>query len=246
MDLLALGLAPQEGSTLIISELYPRDLALNALLANTPQVVMSVIYFYYNSMITSICLATEYSSFAKTRKGLRVSGKPREAQRSAYFLQLPYKYSIPLAATSAVIHWLISQTIYLVKIDMILSPSVAAMPVSERNRVGDVLTDSLVTCGWSPLGLLLTFSFAAPLAGALVFLAWRRFDSAIPVAGSCSAAISAACHPTSDFGQFQIEGAWELPLKWGTVPQAGEGDVVGHCAFSAGPVSPPIEGREYM
>src|ERR1700761_1281743 len=43
------------------------------LLANTPQLVISVIYFLYSSLLTSMLTAREWSRFAPVRKPLRVS-----------------------------------------------------------------------------------------------------------------------------------------------------------------------------
>jgi hypothetical protein len=65
----------------------------------------------------------------------------------------------------------------------------------------------------------------------------RRYKSGMPLAGSCSAALSAACHPLADEPDVAL-----LPVKWGVVSVA-EG--VGHCALSSRYVSPPITWRWY-
>ncbi|GES59971.1 peptidase C78, ubiquitin fold modifier-specific peptidase 1/ 2 [Aspergillus terreus] len=65
------------------------------LLANTPQLVVSIAYFMYNAVMTCVLLAAEYDDYAVERKPLRVSWA-RGAQRSTYYLSLPYRYSIPL------------------------------------------------------------------------------------------------------------------------------------------------------
>lgn len=41
---------------------------------------------------------------------------PQGEQRSTYWLQLPYAYSIPLITASATLHWLISQSIFLMRV----------------------------------------------------------------------------------------------------------------------------------
>jgi hypothetical protein len=56
--------------------------------------------------------------------------------------------------------------------------------------------------------------------------------------GSCSAAISAACHPLADEVDVSL-----MPVKWGVV-SIDKG--VGHCALSGRYVSPPISFRLYM
>src|SRR5688572_23923235 len=66
------------------------------LIANAPQLFISFIYVIYNSIYTCMLLAQEWSTYAYTRKPLRVS-YPSGEQKSTYFLQLPYRYAIPLA-----------------------------------------------------------------------------------------------------------------------------------------------------
>ncbi|KAK6591892.1 hypothetical protein H4I96_12169 [Botrytis cinerea] len=69
-----------------------------------------------------------------------------------------------------------------------------------------------------------------------------------PVVGSCSAAISAACHASREEGDIS-----ELPIQWGVVRGAGESigswknkdKDFGHCAFSGAVVAPPLPGRWY-
>lgn len=66
--------------------------------------------------------------------------------------------------------------------------------------------------------------------------------------GSCSAAISAACHASREEGDIS-----ELPIQWGVVRGAGESigswknkdKDFGHCAFSGAVVAPPLPGRWY-
>lgn len=63
-------------------------LILNIVLANTLQVVVSFHDLVYNSLFTSMHMAYEFSSYAITRKSLRVTW-PRGQQRMTYWLQLP-------------------------------------------------------------------------------------------------------------------------------------------------------------
>ena len=86
-----------------------------ALVSNSPQLFLSTVYFSYNQLLTSMMMASEYNDFAITRKALRVS-EPKGEQRSTYYLQLPYRYAIPLIVSSGVLHWLTSQALFQVKI----------------------------------------------------------------------------------------------------------------------------------
>ena len=79
------------------------------LVANLPQAILSFIYLHLNGLLTTMFLASEYLDFATHRKGPRVSvPKPDTAQRSTYFLQLPYRIAIPLMVFSGILHWMVS------------------------------------------------------------------------------------------------------------------------------------------
>lgn len=62
----------------------------------------------------------------------------------------------------------------------------------------------------------------------------------MPLAFSCSAATSAACHPPPE----DVDAAL-LPVMWGAV-RAEDGDgVVAHCCFTSKEVAQPISGQIY-
>ena len=67
---------------------------------------------------------------------------------------------------------------------------------------------------------------------------FRKYDDGIPLVGSCSAAISAACH-----AQRGDEMAFLKPLMWGKVQDSRDG--VGHCCFSSFEVERPVSGDLY-
>lgn len=87
----------------------------DAMFVNLPQFLVSCAYLLYNSMFTDMQLAVEYTRFAQHAKALRISD-PKGAQRSTYWLQLPFKYSLPLMAVMSLLHWLISEALYMVDI----------------------------------------------------------------------------------------------------------------------------------
>lgn len=166
-------------------------------------------------------MAAEWSDYAVERKGLRVSTTPRGAQRSTYFLSLPYRYGLLLVAFSALLHWLISQSLFLVSVQ-------AYGPARQRDPSQD-----LTSCGFSPVAIVASISVGAVMLSYSVGMGFRKFRSGMPVAGSNSLAMSAACHPCplvdeydEDREGLQVE---YLPLKWGAVPL--EGRRIGHCTF---------------
>lgn len=96
--------------------------------------------------------------------------------------------------------------------------------------------ESISTVGYSCIAIFfsLILGTIAVLGG--IANGFRRFDGSIPLVGSCSAAISAACHPAS-----KDCNAAEKPVMWGVL----DGNEVGHCGFSSFEVGKPVKGRLY-
>jgi hypothetical protein len=89
----------------------PGELFSAVMLANSPQLLLSFSYFVYNSLYTRLCCEKEWNSFSTDYRPLRVSS-PNGNQISTYRLQLPYRYSVPLITVSALLHWLVSNSLY--------------------------------------------------------------------------------------------------------------------------------------
>ncbi|KAI3537200.1 hypothetical protein CSPX01_10289 [Colletotrichum filicis] len=236
-DIIKLGLGAMQTKTILnTGDMSQGSILANILLVNTPQIILSLMYFTYNAQYTRISLITEWDRFGneKEAKSLRVSSTRRGAQRDTYFLQLPYRYSFPLVIFSGGLHWLISQSFFLVNLEVYV-PSAdgrSMVRLVEGNSSAGV-----TACGWSPFGVLCVLVVTIFMMGFLVVTERRRLRFGVmPVAGSCSAAISAACHPDSDEGKM-----WEKTLRWGVV----DSSTVGHCSFSSEPVSVPTRGRLY-
>lgn len=85
------------------------------LLVNTPQLVLSTVYLLINNLLTDMLGAWEWSKLGKVKTRLRTT-VPRGQQRSTYFLQLPYKYAVPLISIMSVMHFLVSSSLYVVDI----------------------------------------------------------------------------------------------------------------------------------
>ncbi|KAF5378412.1 hypothetical protein D9757_011163 [Collybiopsis confluens] len=179
-------------------------LLASALVANSPQLFLSLVYLLFNSLCTKVFLAREWFSYAHTRKPLRVSS-PQGKQRSTYSLQMPYRFVLPLMAYSTLVHWLLSQSLFLVRI-------------SYHNEGN---SSTISSCGYSPLGMLLTLVGAAALQ-------YQRL--AIPPAN----------------GSDPLK-----PMKWGAVVFHAEGGNAarkdsGHVCFTSGKVFDPIPGNHYL
>ncbi|KAL5385534.1 hypothetical protein DPSP01_004647 [Paraphaeosphaeria sporulosa] len=202
--------------------------SLLAFVANAPQLFLSLIYLYFNNLFTSLALTYEWDRLGKERKSLRVT-KPQGQQRETHFLQLPLKWGIPVNFTSGLLHWLASQALFLVRVD-------------RYDREGALKEESSeAACGFS-LPALLTLSIVLVV---LLFLVWffgdKIFEMHIPLAGSCSWVISAACHAS-----VKEAAPWLEKVQWGVVSEEERaGETIGHCSFSALPVEAPKNGRRY-
>ncbi|KAL4736185.1 hypothetical protein BDV11DRAFT_207832 [Aspergillus similis] len=225
------GLAAISTKTMIESLNWPRGLIPNVLIANIPQLVYSGLYFMSNSILTSMTLSGEWVNFSLHRKGLRVSSRPRGHQRRTHFLSLPLRFGIPLMIISALLHWLMSQSLYLVRI-------IAYTGIETRDTEFDTMT-----LGYSPPAIVIGLCVGMLLPAGLVLLGCRRFQSGMPIAGSCSMAIAAACHPRGQAEEDRANLEYQR-LQWGVEAyQKGE---VWHCAFSDGKVMKPEHETEYQ
>ncbi|KAF5366495.1 hypothetical protein D9757_012166 [Collybiopsis confluens] len=229
------GLGKPHALDIMVENLGYIGLLISVLVSNSPQLVLSIIYLFFNSLCTKTCLAREWSVYAHSRKPLRVSS-PRGDQRSTYFLQIPYRFGLPLMAYLAVLHWLTSESLFPVQINYYYPyNSEAAAP------------DSYSSCGFSAIGLIFTLIVGTTLILGVFIIAFStHLNGDIPLVGSCSAAISASCHPPIPDGSDSLK-----PLKWGAVVGA-EDDVtqtnrggVGHVCFSSGVIVEPIPGCCY-
>lgn len=119
-----------------------------------------------------------------------------------------------------------------------MSLSVFLALVNIYDDAGDFDKDlSVDTVGFSCIAILtcLIVGTIAILGGFIN--GFRKYPAGIPVVGSCSAAISAACHPPKN-----DLSAYLRPVKWGVVEQS-EG--VGHCSFTSFEVTEPVDGYIY-
>lgn len=84
-------------------------------IANSAQLVVTLCYYFCNSLLTKMLLSAEYSSHGVNRKPLRVTWPVEGSkQLSTYWLSIPYRYGLPAMALFTILHWLVSQGIYFV------------------------------------------------------------------------------------------------------------------------------------
>lgn len=165
----------------------------NVLIANSPQLLMSFLYLFINNIITRQAAINELEHFLRAdgKKPLRVSS-PIGMQRSSYFLALPFKYSVPVLSISILLHWLISQSLFLVQ------ASTFASGVDGTRMPG---WDSSAR-GYTPLGGLLSLAVAMIVLVSLIVNSLARSFKDIPHdferMGYNSSAITLLCSRPQD------------------------------------------------
>jgi hypothetical protein len=195
------------------------------LLANLPQLLLSVVYMAFNRVLTTLLLSKEANQFSIRRKGLRVSSAPQGDQRSEYFLGLPYRYALPFMFFSAILHWLCSQSFFFI--------SIFREPVmlgNNRNS-NSYDPDEFLTLGYSPQAILFLALLVILIYAMLLYLGMARFKTRMPLSGSCSAVISAMCHQhaTEDGDEAVLK-----PLMWGVSCEGvRHGAHVVECSFTS-------------
>ena len=86
-------------------------------IANVPQLILAICYYCYNSVLTNMVAAAEYSTYGMSKQPLRVTWPVAGSQqRSTYWLSLPYQYAVPHLGMFTILHWLISQSIFYVRL----------------------------------------------------------------------------------------------------------------------------------
>lgn len=207
-----------------------------ALLASLPQLLLGALYLAVNSLISTYYLSHESSLYALGEpRPLRVSSRPEGQQITSLFLTLPRPWSWFLTTLFAAMAFILSQSIFVVSINLMDPESTTTAATSSRST-------PLVGLGLSGTALLILLSLLLILLIAVAAPAFRRAPPAAlanglavgnPLAmagGSCSAVISARCHPSSK--RELASRPWRRALVWGVVRQSA-GMEAGHCCYSA-------------
>jgi hypothetical protein len=222
------GFGTVNGNNLMKSSL---SLMGGVLVANTPQMLLSYLYLAFNNLYTRMFVAREWSTYVNERKPLRVTA-PIGQQRDTYWLNVPFRFAIPMTIVSGLFHWLASQSFFLVQITI----------TDVKNR--DSIAGRISTCGYSPFAIILTTITGSVIAVGGVMLGGLKYAPGMPMAGGCSVVISAACHPSPEDVSASL-----LPVQWGAITQGEKGrqgeEPVGHCGFSSLPVEYPVPGCLY-
>jgi hypothetical protein len=201
------------------------------LIANIPQLGFSLLYVVYMNIWSKLLVAHEFDRLTQVKKGLRVSERPRGQQRASHFFTIPARYALPLMVCSAALHWLCSQSFFMVRIDGV-----------DANGTIDE-DDRLVRLGYSAKGVTALISLAVAMMVSTVCMGWyRRLWTGLGET-SMSVLLSAACHPE----RLEVE-PWLQGVQWGDVSEGEHGSdkrVARHLSFTARLAKQPIHGQMY-
>ena len=201
-----------------------------AMISNIPQLFLAIVTLVTNAAFVEMTQADEYVRFLAKRATLRVS-TPSGKQRGTYLLGMPYRYAIPILAITSTVHWTISQSIVPVYID-----STSTNPADFFYSVPYTTSD----LSFSPLAIVVSVVLAGALVISMLMLGFKRLPPKIPLASSCSLALSAAVHPRGTAAPY----AEFLEVKWGMVES---GPDIGHCSFTtSNNVTEPPEDIQYI
>lgn len=214
------------------------------IIANIPQVILSIIYMVYMGIITTMFLAADWTTFAFRPQTLMVSS-PAGTQRGTWMFGAPIGWGLTFMSFSILLHWFISQSIFVVQMQVMNKDGTLKVydPATDNQYVGNTALFS--NCGFSPIAMICSTVAAFILLLSVIIFMFRRFPAGSPpVVSTCSAAISASCHPIT-----KTEDMLYKELRWGI--DGGYSNGVGHCslvtaeAWDIGRSGPPVEGYTY-
>ena len=105
------------------------------------------------------------------------------------------------------------------------------------------IVDTIQSVGYSAIAMVVGLVIGIVMLAVAFGIGRISHRPGINNVGSCSAAISAACHPLSSSYANEEEELAFKELQWGVVYAGTDG--VGHCSFSDGAVDLPQKGKLY-
>ncbi len=181
----------------------------------------------------------EWSNYATKRAPLRVT-VPLRNQRSTYYIQIPFTFGIPLMLAAILLHWLLSQSLFLVRT---VTYQVANPGQAVLNPSATTIGGYVSNLGYSYAAILTSLIWGLVLVIIIVAVMYVcKYPVGLPIGGTNSAVISAACHAGPK--ETANGDMTDQPLKWGVIIPGSE-DIVGHCSFSSEHVDFPQPGHLY-
>lgn len=186
----------QPGGSLFANESI--SLLLLLLLANCPQLWVSICYLLWNNQLTRIWMEHEWRSYYLQRQRPRISHNAEDIVnvRNTRFLQLPYSATAFLMTTSTVLHWLVSQAFFVTRgIDPFQGPT--------------------AIINWSPIALLILALITLILLVATTIHYFTPFNTVMPFMGGSAHVVMEACYQLRTFPSAGIEwGDISTETEW--------------------------------
>ncbi|KAI5272270.1 hypothetical protein E4T47_04487 [Aureobasidium subglaciale] len=163
----------------LLSPTSGRGLLANIFGLGAIHIPISIIYLFYNHLWSRMLAAAELNACAKTRAPLRVTLPTKGASRT-YYLNIEPHFTALLIIALIFIHFLTSQALHIVAIQT-------------YNVMGNY-SHQRISYGISTSSAILALVIAFVMLCALAIGLEKKLDAGMPVLGTCSSAISAACH----------------------------------------------------
>jgi hypothetical protein len=184
--------------------------------ANLPQVWLTIGYLTWNNMIGRIWLEKEWRSYYGKRKLPRVSYNSRQpGVRSARWLQLPYWLTGLLMSVSIFLHWLVSQTLFVVEI-YFANPNIS----------------SVFHLHYSPLAIIFVGTLSLILVLGITIYYFVPIKTWMPVMAGSARVVFESCSKLNTLPRTGI--------GWGDISMGND-----RCAGFGGIVGTMVEGVRY-
>lgn len=228
---IGLGNVPEYALSAFAAGPFPATLSQKfynfVLFANVWQLVLSMIYFQLNGVLTAMMVSREWMSYYKNRKSLRLTVPEGTTQRTSYFISMPWKFGGPLLATSALLHWSLSQSIFVVPLEQIDKKIPENLLSNSLNTMNGFNIWAIITCKSSNLFLsnkirdqllieaIIAMVFGITVCGALCAYGWTSFKTHLPQGRPTSSiTISTASHQPQPLDS----DAWLFPVMCSAIP----------------------------
>ena len=224
MRLKRFGLGTEDPATSIVSGSLGRPFhqgvpfALQVIIANLPQVWSTICYLTWNNQITRIWLELEWRSYYRAHIRPQVSINSKEpGVQNARWLQLPYWLTGVLMSISVLLHWLVSQTLFVVEI-----------------YFTDSVIASVFHLHYSPLAIILVGTIATTLAFGLTVYYFVPITTWMPLMAGSTKVVFDSCF------RLPSDGLPRTGIGWGDI-SVGNDRVAGFGTV----VAKMVEGVKY-
>ncbi|KAG9526950.1 hypothetical protein KCV07_g302, partial [Aureobasidium melanogenum] len=179
----------QSGEQHLRTPTSTRGLLANLTGLGSIHLVISVTYLFYNHIWSRVFVAAELNAFVKTRTPLRVT-LPAQGAQSTYYLSIKPHFSTLLIISLILIHFFATRALNVVAI--------------QTYDIMGQYSHQRITYGTSAFSAIIALVLGFVMLCVLAFGMERKLHAGMPVLGTCSIAISAACHADDDSALLKV------------------------------------------